>query len=226
VKQAILVINLESRTDRRFQMMEQLRTINWAAEFFPAVRPLDKGGFPSIGARGCFLSHLNTLKLAKDRNLDRLILIEDDLNFDLNFSKAWTNVEQFLNSQDYELFYPAHTSKLSGLAGIAQLPSDHGIQCSHFLIFSRKGIDKAIENLEAMFSRPGGHPLGGPMHVDGAYSTIRRHNLDFRTYAHFPSLGYQRPSRTDVGESRWFDHFPVLQPIIVRARNLKMLMKR
>ena len=58
------VINLEDRTDRRAEMEQQLRRVGWQAAFVAAIRPVDAGDFPSVGARGCFLSHLATLKQA------------------------------------------------------------------------------------------------------------------------------------------------------------------
>jgi len=45
-------------------MQKELSRIGWRAEFFPAVRPETAQGFPWIGARGCFLSHLAVLKSA------------------------------------------------------------------------------------------------------------------------------------------------------------------
>ncbi len=79
------VINLKDRTDRRREMIEQLERVGWSAQFFPAVRPADAGTFPSIGARGCFLSHLALLKQATSGHI---LLMEDDLNFVPQFQDA------------------------------------------------------------------------------------------------------------------------------------------
>jgi GR25 family glycosyltransferase involved in LPS biosynthesis len=81
------VINLECRKDRRAEMETQLRRIQWDAQFFPAVRPPDAGDFQSIGARGCFLSHLAVLKRAALQN-DHAVIMEDDLNFSRDFSSV------------------------------------------------------------------------------------------------------------------------------------------
>ena len=60
------VINLPYRTDRRSEMQRELSRIGWNAQFFPAIRPASAGSFSSIGAHGCFLSHLAVLKAARN----------------------------------------------------------------------------------------------------------------------------------------------------------------
>ena len=87
-------------------------------------------------------------------------------------------------------------------------------------------IPKLIDGLETILSRPPGHPFGGPMHVDGAYSTIRMQNPDLKTYAHRPSLAFQRPSRTDIGELKWFDRIERLRPLMGILRSGKLVMKQ
>ncbi|MEX1060616.1 MAG: glycosyltransferase family 25 protein, partial [Methyloceanibacter sp.] len=69
----ISIINLEHRTDRRIAMQKQLSRIGWQAEFFAAIRPDIAADFPSIGARGCFLSHLAVLKNARDAGAKQLV---------------------------------------------------------------------------------------------------------------------------------------------------------
>jgi glycosyl transferase, family 25 len=221
MKVAFTVINLPHRTDRRTEMSGQLRSVGLTAEFFPALRPDEEAGFPSIGARGCFLSHLSVLKAARAAGVDRLFLMEDDLNFSAEFANYWPNVERFLDSTNWQIFYPAHTLPERKLASIAEIPHTLGIRCTHFLAFERSAINKCIAGLETILSRPPGHLEGGPMHVDGAYFTIRKLQPEMKTFASFPSLGYQRPSRTDVGEHKWFDRIPGLQPVVTAARRIK-----
>jgi len=80
------IINLPERSDRCEQMKQELRMLGLSEPservvFFPAIKPTDRGEFPSIGARGCFLSHLDVLKEAKRQNLNHLLIMEDDLSF-------------------------------------------------------------------------------------------------------------------------------------------------
>ena len=217
---AIFVINLERRTDRRVSMQVQLSRIGWDAKFFAAVRPQGADDFPSIGARGCFLSHLSVLKLGRDAGASQLIILEDDVDFTPHFGNQWKVAMGFLETREWSIFYPGHAMEAQS-GGLLRISADIGIQCTHFMVINGHAIPALIAGLECILSRPAGHPLGGPMHVDGAYSTLRAQNPRLVTYAHFPALGYQRPSRTDVGELKWFDRMGVLSPIVDLVRKLR-----
>src|SRR5471030_1131084 len=103
-----IVINLERRSDRRIEAEQELSRIGWSAKFFSAIEPKDAGGFPSIGARGCFLSHLAVLKNARAAGIDRLIILEDDIIFVPEFVKRWQSAVEALESKPWSIFYPGH----------------------------------------------------------------------------------------------------------------------
>ena len=218
--QATFVINLAHRTDRRLAMQEQLSRVGWRAEFFPAIRPKVAADFPSIGARGCFLSHLSVLKKAQNTGAQQVVILEDDLNFASELSERWKSSISALAARRWSIFYAGHP--LAGLPeGLSLLAPNIGVRCTHFMAINGPAISPLIEGLETILARPAGHPLGGPMHLDGAYSTLRAQNHALLTYAHFPALGYQRPSRTDVGTLKWFDRVGVLSPIVDIARKFR-----
>lgn len=125
-----------------------------------------------------------------------------------------------LAERDWSLFYPAHQMK-DLPAGLSRIEPQIGIQCTHFMVINGPALPTLIAGLETILSRPPGHPLGGPMHLDGAYSTLRAQNQGLKTYAYFPALGYQRSSRTDIGENKWYDRVGVLSPLVDAARRLK-----
>lgn len=67
--------------------------IQWVA----ACRPHDAGGFPSIGSRGCFLSHLAVLEDASAKGFERILIVEDDVDFLKDFPESfrpWTRSER------------------------------------------------------------------------------------------------------------------------------------
>jgi glycosyl transferase family 25 len=220
VTQAVFVINLKHRTDRRDAMKRQLLRIGWRAEFFPALRPDSAGDFSSIGARGCFLSHLSVLKRARESGAQQVVILEDDVNFVPQFVERWVFSMSALEGEQWSIFYPGHILTALPL-GLSRLLPNTAVQCAHFLVINVAAISTLIGELETILSRPAGHPLGGPMHVDGAYSTIRAQNPSLITYAYFPALGYQRPSRTDIGDLKWFDRVRIMRPIVGFTRNLK-----
>jgi len=72
----IICINLKSRKDRKIFMKRQIRKKNVPyIHFFKAIHDSKNG------ARGCLLSHLNIIKNAKNRNLNNILIIEDDCLF-------------------------------------------------------------------------------------------------------------------------------------------------
>jgi glycosyl transferase, family 25 len=217
----IIVINLEHRTDRRIEMEKQLSRIGWRAEFFSAIRPESDANFPSVGARGCFLSHLSVLKRAQNLGAQQLVILEDDVNFAAGFAERWKLAMSVLETREWSIFYPGQI--LDGLsAGLSIISPSRGVQCAHFMVINRDVISTLVSGLETILSRPAGHPLGGPMHVDGAYSTIRAQDPSLITYVCCPALAYQRPSRTDIGDLRWFDRIGIFRPIMKFARRMKM----
>jgi glycosyl transferase, family 25 len=217
---SVYVINLERRTDRRRAMQSELLRVGWDAVFFPAIQPSSSAGFDSIGARGCFLSHLSVLKAARAARVRRLVILEDDVNFARDFETRWQSAMTELDCLDWSICYPGHA--ISNLPlGVSPVAPETSVLCAHFMVIDNSAIDSLVEGLETILARPAGNPMGGPMHVDGAYSTIRRQNRALKTFAIFPVLGYQRPSRTDIRRGAWFDRLSMLEPVVSAIRKVK-----
>lgn len=64
------VINLERRKDRLESIKKEMEYIGWEYEYFPAV--------DTNSHIGCTMSHLEIIKLAKKRNYEKVLVIEDD----------------------------------------------------------------------------------------------------------------------------------------------------
>lgn len=221
LEQHTVVINLKRRVDRRIETEKELSRVGWSATYFSAIEPSTEEGFPSIGARGCFLSHLAVLREAREARRQRLVILEDDVNFVRDFTDRWQSAAAALESREWSIFYPGHV--IDDLPrGLSVLPSTTGVRCTHFMMINGAAIPALIEGLETILSRPAGHPMGGPMHVDGAYSTVRMQNTALITCAYSPVLGYQRPSRTDIGNHKWFDRLDAARPIVSFLRKAKL----
>jgi len=67
-------INLARRTDRRAEFEAGCARLGLSVERFPAIAH-------STPAIGCALSHINALKLARDRGYERICIFEDDFEF-------------------------------------------------------------------------------------------------------------------------------------------------
>ncbi|QND70464.1 LPS biosynthesis glycosyltransferase [Tardiphaga robiniae] len=189
------------------------------ASFFPAIKPAELQGFPSIGAHGCFMSHLAVLKEGQ-RCHQHVMIIEDDLDFVDDFQSRWGDIFADLEAQPWSIFYPAHFIETLP-AGISEVAPGTGVMCTHFMMFHRDAVAEIIGGLELMLQRPPGHSDGGPMHVDGAYSTLRAQRPSLRTFAYSPALGTQRSSRSDIADLKFYDRMAALRPTARIFRELK-----
>ena len=105
----IFYINLDSSNKRRTYMENQLKKLPVPYERFSAIRPLEHEVFEEDGiyyeylerfrpkswikfpechrrlrgALGCYLSHLEVYKLAREQGLKRFIILEDDVKFNM-----------------------------------------------------------------------------------------------------------------------------------------------
>ncbi len=224
----IYIVNLPERTDRRREMEDQLVKVGLGGHprvmFFPAIRPNAAGEFPSIGARGCFSSHLAILQDAAQQGLQRILIPEDDLDFSRDFNARIGALCARLQQSDWGVFYGGY-ELLQPLAGpdaeIQSMAAEAAVRTTHFVAFQAPVMERAAAYLQAMLARPGGHPDGGPMHVDGAYSWFRRQHPEMLTLIAVPELGYQRSSKTDIHPLSWIDRTPLLRDAANLARKLK-----
>lgn len=231
----LYVINLPARSDRRKEMTAELRRIGLnfdhpRVQLFPAVCPDDAGPFPSIGARGCFMSHLGILNDASQSGYEKILLLEDDLNFVQDFTQRIEPLLDNLNETAWSVFYggyrlPSEVA-LKPADGLALIPHEIGIQTAHFVGLRGVAIGKAADYLTTMLGRQPGDPEGGPMHVDGAYSWFRKDNPELATIGACPELGYQRPSRSDIFLLGWKDKIPLVRGLVRRGRKLKNIVLR
>jgi hypothetical protein len=226
---AIYVINLPSRRDRRTQMNEQFRKIgidpnSAPVVYFDAIRPDDAGGFPTLGTRGCFLSHLGVLRAARTAGHQRILVVEDDLNFSRDFVERFEPLTERLECMNWDFWYLSTlsvTPPVKSTDDLIVLPHDSAVLGAHMFAVKSQAIEQLIPYLEAILARPPGDPAGGPMHVDGAYGWYRRSHPAIRTVMATRALGYQRPSRTDIHALKWFDRLPIVNRAIGFVRGVR-----
>ncbi|WP_209425029.1 glycosyltransferase family 25 protein [Pararhodobacter sp. SW119] len=226
----LYVISLAHRLDRRREFAAQLAKIGLSLKdsrvrVFPGVRPEKADGFPSVGAHGCFMSHLGVLRAALAEDAAGVIVCEDDLDFGSDLSARVPQMLQSLAAEDWDILYAGHLNLPKQLepslpGGLSQLKPALPVHGAHFLVFRCSVIAPLIASLEAILARPRGHPDGGPMHVDGAFNHFRANNPQVIALAALPALGFQRSSRTDIHALRWFDRLPVIRDAVSLARRV------
>ncbi len=93
----VCYINLVERTDRKEHVKKQLNMVGLTNfERFNAIKLPD-------GALGCSMSHLKCLQIAKDKKLDHILIVEDDIIF-LNPEIFIKQLNRFLeNNKEWDV---------------------------------------------------------------------------------------------------------------------------
>jgi GR25 family glycosyltransferase involved in LPS biosynthesis len=96
----IIYINLEKRKDRREQIEDELNKFNLSYERFEAIQT------EGFGILGCGLSHIQVLKIAKERNYKNILIFEDDFTFIVSKEEFENNLINFFNLNiDYDVLF-------------------------------------------------------------------------------------------------------------------------
>jgi glycosyl transferase family 25 len=108
--QHILYINLEHRTDRKEHLLQQIDKLNQIISEQKLGEPLQPERFnairhPTHGALGCSQSHLECLKIAREKGYTQVCIMEDDILF-TDTQLLLTQLGQFqdeFQSQDWDV---------------------------------------------------------------------------------------------------------------------------
>jgi len=95
----IIYINLNKRQDRREEIEKELQDYNLPFERFEAIEK-------SMGILGCLMSHLEVLKLAKERQYKNVLIFEDDFQFIVSKEKVEEDLSNlFDNNIDFDVCF-------------------------------------------------------------------------------------------------------------------------
>jgi len=93
----IFYINLEHRKDRLSEIQSELEKMDLKAERFNAFKA-------PYGGVGCMKSHLEVLKLAKQRGYNSVLILEDDFTFSVDRQTFWKELKTFEDKKiDYDV---------------------------------------------------------------------------------------------------------------------------
>ena len=224
------VINLPERVDRLRAVERELAKLGVpfpsdGVQLFGAIRATEAAGFPSAGYRGCFLSHYGVVKLALERGLKSVLILEDDIAFR---PALWQRGAEFLASlkvAPWDVVYLGHGLDPQQLpAGLS--PFFGEVPLLHFYGLKNTIYLRLLSYLDEILTRRPGDPRGCPMSPDGALSLFRRWNPDVNALVANPSLGFQRSSPSDLGGHRWWDSVPVLRAVAVWARAARTALRQ
>jgi len=218
------IISLKSRADRRERVNRQFAALGidmaqHGLRYFDAIRFDGAGDFPTIGARGCFESHLLVLEDCARLNQPALVL-EDDIKFEMDRWAALPSLPGLIASQSWDMLYFGYGNAIPGTEQPLR-PWYGPVMTTHAYAVKPEAARRIVSYLQACKRRPPGDPVGGPMHVDGAFTMFRAQNPDFRTLVAAPQLITQFSSRSDLGTEKWWDRSRLLQPFIERLRRAR-----
>jgi hypothetical protein len=186
---------------------------------FAAAQFAEPAGFPSIGVRGCYMSHLTLIEHCAQSGKSAMIF-EDDVHFNLDGLERSPSLAEQVANQHWDIIYFGNVLTL--VPGSVALELFTGeLPCLHWYGISPSFAARLAPYLRDSLKRETGHPEGGRIHVDGAINDFRRKNPDVVALRCNPSLAGQFASRTDLGMEKWFDNVPVVRDLVERVRSLK-----
>jgi glycosyl transferase family 25 len=187
----VFYINLDHRTDRRTEIESELETmaLSSISERFPAIR------HETIGGVGCGRSHIEVLKLAKERGYSQILVLEDDFMLTVDQETLEENLAQItdLNFDVCLLSYNLQNSRESGYPFMkrvleAQTTSGYIVK-SHYY----DALIQVFSDAVVGFEQTNYHWIYA---IDVAWKVLQARDT---WYCFNPRLGKQRPSYSDCG---------------------------
>ena len=91
----IFYINLDKREDRKDEIESELKNY----DIFELSERIQAIETPGQGILGCTMSHLNAIKLAKERNYTNILVLEDDFQFTISKEEFENQLQTFFENQ-------------------------------------------------------------------------------------------------------------------------------
>ena len=189
---ATIYINLDHRTDRKEEIEKELSMIGISKyERFSAIRT-----FPGI--IGCGDSHLNVLKLAKERGYKNILIIEDDFEFLIDKDSFWKLMNDvFTELPEYDIVMLGYNLKRSvEVEGLQHVIKVLEAQTTSAYIIHSNMYDALInvfEQSQPLLISTGQH---WNYALDQAWKVLQPNS---KWYATKVRVGKQRPSLSDGG---------------------------
>lgn len=190
------VINLKKRPDRLNEVLKEFNYIGWDVDVFEGI---DLGNHI-----GCAESHLTLIKKAKELNLDKIMVLEDDIFF-MPYAKTLINdLEIELERIDYDVLnfnLSIHrklvVSSVSNLLiDLTNLPdkkiNERGVFGTGCMVYTKKMYDTIIDNYDSIRA------------IDEELDRLIYPN--FKSYTSILPLTIQKGNMSDVSND-FYDNF-------------------
>lgn len=223
----IAIIHLKERADRYLSLARELQRMeidirHQKVRIPEAPMPNNANGFSGKGVYGNFLSHLEILKSAQEDALRSVWVLEDDAIFSHRFVREQDEIADFLTRTQWDICWFGHslTKELRALEpGLRRYSGP--FYWAHCYAVNARVLPRLTEYLAETISRPQGHPEGGKLYIDAAYSLFRKFDPHVVALVGNPVLSVQRGSPSSLAHGRWYDRFPIISPAVNAARGVR-----
>lgn len=195
----VFYINLEHRKDRKEQIENELEimSLKQKSERFEAIK-----GNP--GGIGCGLSHIEVLKIAKERNYENILLLEDDFEFVISKDEFETQLSLFFDKvKEYDICMLGFNHQKIDDSSYDFLDKVLESQTTSAYLINQRFYDILIHNFEEAVNiykvNPSSHWLYS---IDQYWKKLQPTSF---WYAFKKRIGIQRPGYSDISLS-YQDH--------------------
>jgi glycosyl transferase, family 25 len=224
----IAIIHLPERKDRYDSLARELRALGAdirqpKVEIPHAPMPEDANGFPTRGVYGNFLSHLAILRQAMNDGLRNVWVLEDDAIFSRRMRRNQDALVRDLSERPWDLCFFGHSLTKRQLATVSAglAPATEDFYWAHCYAANARVLPRLVAHLEQAVSRPVGHPLGGKLYIDAAFTLFRRANADVVSLVANPVLSVQKGSVSSLAQRKWYDDIAMARPVLAAARDVR-----
>lgn len=199
------VINLDHRTENMDLISEEMKYMDWSFERFEAI---NRNSY-----MGCTLSHLEIIKIAKERGYKRVMVIEDDCIF-MPYAKSFLNkLENQICDIDFSVFNVTPTinrnvnisEKYNLLLDITNLPAKTNPNLTEIFATNMMIYDESI--YDHMFNISTTAFTSGDYYfpIDGYLANFIYPN--FQSYSPAVPIAPQRRSYSDVSHGVYNNYY-------------------
>lgn len=154
----VVCINLDISVDRKEHSQMFFDKFNIPARFYTAKK------HPNGGMYGCFESHIEILKDAFARNLNNILVFEDDFLPTESYSeeKLQTAIDFMKSNEDWDILHLGYSTLKDDIYGVSTIfhstyYSDDIVQynacCAQALCYSKRAIKAILDNYQDFIGR-------------------------------------------------------------------------
>ena len=203
----LYALTTADRPQREAHIRNEIDRLGIAHTVQVGTRPIDKGGFASVGFRGCFENHLACLRAAQADGVDVAVLVEDDAVVIRRFWHFVGPIAAEAATLDWTMLYLGYLAseslcqheRVTMLTPHIATADGWEVMGAHFVAIKATAIADVIADFERRLL-----PGGSRISVDGILNEIRR-NSGSPTLLCFPNLSRQGPSPSGITQGGRFE---------------------